>query len=143
MALDFPSSPTNGQVYTSAGGQRWQYESSSTSWKALGIAANISLSKATPLVILSKTASGQAAGLFGQTNGLTRWAVQVGNANAESGSNTGSDFSIDRYSDALVRHLVAESFEKFDNDSQILHAAHAAWNALARLELMLRERAKP
>jgi hypothetical protein len=29
-----------------------------------------------------------------------------------------------------------------DNESDILHAAHAAWNALARLELMLREHAE-
>jgi hypothetical protein len=27
-----------------------------------------------------------------------------------------------------------------DPDSQLLHASHAAWNALARLELMLREK---
>jgi hypothetical protein len=47
----------------------------------------------------------------------------------------------ERYSDAMVRHLVAES-EKgpWDNDSGILHAAHAAWNALARLEFLLREK---
>lgn len=45
-----------------------------------------------------------------------------------------------RYSDALVRHLLAEGRgELTDGDSKMLHAAHAAWNALARLELMLRE----
>jgi hypothetical protein len=45
-----------------------------------------------------------------------------------------------RYSDALVRHLLAEGRgELQDRDSGMLHAAHAAWNALARLELMLRE----
>jgi hypothetical protein len=43
-----------------------------------------------------------------------------------------------RYTSALMRHLCKESYEKFDAESQILHAAHAAWNALARLELMLR-----
>lgn len=47
---------------------------------------------------------------------------------------------INRYGDALVRHLAKE---EHDPDSGLLHAAHAAWNALARLELMLRERAKP
>lgn len=46
----------------------------------------------------------------------------------------------ERYSDAMVRHLLAEgSGEVTDNDSGLLHAAHAAWNALARLELKLRE----
>jgi len=46
----------------------------------------------------------------------------------------------ERYSDALVRHLLAEGKgEASDSDSGLLHAAHAAWNALARLELKLRE----
>lgn len=46
----------------------------------------------------------------------------------------------ERYSDALVRHLLAEGKgEVADGDSGLLHAAHAAWNALARLELKLRE----
>ena len=45
-----------------------------------------------------------------------------------------------RYSDAMVRHLVAEGEEEsHDPDSGIVHAAHTAWNALARLELLLRE----
>jgi hypothetical protein len=47
---------------------------------------------------------------------------------------------IDRYGDALVRHLCSEhKGEQADKDSGLLHAAHAAWNALARLELILRE----
>ena len=45
-----------------------------------------------------------------------------------------------RYGDAMLRHLLAEGAgELVDRDSGLLHAAHAAWNALARLELMLRE----
>lgn len=49
---------------------------------------------------------------------------------------------IDRYTDAMARHLLAEAMgEEFDSESKLLHAAHAAWNALARLELILRERA--
>lgn len=48
---------------------------------------------------------------------------------------------IERYSDALVRHLIAEGTGEFtDSDSGLPHAAHGAWNALARLELMLREK---
>jgi hypothetical protein len=43
-----------------------------------------------------------------------------------------------RYTDALLRHLLAEPREAFDEESGLLHAAHAAWNSLARLELMLR-----
>lgn len=46
---------------------------------------------------------------------------------------------IQRYTDAMYRHLAKESMgELLDQDSEILHAAHTAWNALARLDLMLR-----
>lgn len=45
-----------------------------------------------------------------------------------------------RYSDALVRHLGYEAEgEMVDPESGLLHASHAAWNALARLELFLIE----
>jgi hypothetical protein len=44
----------------------------------------------------------------------------------------------ERYSDALLRHLVKEQVEgRADADSGLDHAAHAAWNAMARLELLL------
>lgn len=47
---------------------------------------------------------------------------------------------VNRYSDALVRHVMSEGKgEILDADSGLLHAAHAAWNALARLELILKE----
>ena len=46
----------------------------------------------------------------------------------------------ERYTDALLRHLLAEGKgEALDAESELLHAAHAAWNALARLDLLLRE----
>ena len=47
---------------------------------------------------------------------------------------------IPRYSDAMVRHLVNESFEFNDVDTEQPHAAQVAWNALARLELILQDR---
>jgi len=43
-----------------------------------------------------------------------------------------------RYTAAMDRHRLAEVSEPNDPDSQIYHAAHLAWNALARLELILR-----
>lgn len=53
----------------------------------------------------------------------------------------GVDDGYNRYSDALVRHLIYEGEgEVLDLDSGLLHAAHAAWNALARLELLIKER---
>lgn len=48
-----------------------------------------------------------------------------------------------RYSDAMVRHLIYEAEgEVLDPDSGLLHAAHAAWNALARLEMLLETKDK-
>ena len=47
---------------------------------------------------------------------------------------------VDRYTDALGRHLLAEATgERCDPESELRHASHAAWNALARLDLMVRE----
>lgn len=48
-----------------------------------------------------------------------------------------------RYTDAMLRHLLSEGAgERYDPESGLLHAAHTAWNAIARLELELREYAK-
>jgi hypothetical protein len=45
-----------------------------------------------------------------------------------------------RYTDAMLRHILTEATgEQMDPDSGLRHAAHAAWNALARLDLMLRK----
>lgn len=50
--------------------------------------------------------------------------------------------AVSRYTDAMWRHVLAEGRgEVCDPDSGLLHAAHLAWNALARLDLMLRARA--
>ena len=47
---------------------------------------------------------------------------------------------IRRYDEAMMRHWLKEKAgEVADEDSNLLHAAHLAWNALARLDLMLRE----
>ena len=47
---------------------------------------------------------------------------------------------LERYTDAMYRHLLAEAAgQQCDAESGLAHAAHAAWCALARLELMLRE----
>ncbi len=47
---------------------------------------------------------------------------------------------VKRYGNALVRHHCARlGGETHDKDTALLHAAHAAWNALATLELILKE----
>lgn len=47
-----------------------------------------------------------------------------------------------RYTDGLGRHLLLQGVEQWDEGSRLLHAAHAAWNALARLELLLADGVK-
>lgn len=43
----------------------------------------------------------------------------------------------DRYTNALLRHLIAEEDNPIDAESNLLHATHVAWNALARLWFIL------
>lgn len=45
----------------------------------------------------------------------------------------------DRYTNAMLRHLVAEVDSTTDDESKMLHAAHVAWNALARLWFIIQE----
>ena len=45
-----------------------------------------------------------------------------------------------RYDDAKMRHWLKEKMgEKCDKDTALTHLAHEAWNALARLDLHIRE----
>jgi hypothetical protein len=47
---------------------------------------------------------------------------------------------VNRYNDALSRHLTREAIEgPYDAQTKLLHAAQRAWNALAVVELMLRD----
>lgn len=47
---------------------------------------------------------------------------------------------LERYADALSRHLLDHFSSSTDPESGLLHIAHAAWNALAVLELTLRNK---
>lgn len=51
---------------------------------------------------------------------------------------------IHRYGDALGRHelRIEDNFTRRDRDTGVLEATAVAWNALARLELILREEEK-
>lgn len=74
--------------------------------------------------------------------GLALLAVaEVGTHGADKYSRGGWECVIDgeqRYTDAMWRHLLRSAHESRDRDSGLTHAAHAAWNALAALELALR-----
>ena len=58
------------------------------------------LSMVYPAVTLNRAAPGTNAVLASQTGGLARWTIVVADGQAEAGGNTGSDFTIDRHSDA-------------------------------------------
>lgn len=50
------------------------------------------------------------------------------------------DNGINRYTDAMMRHLSKESKGEFtDVETELSHASSVAWNAIARLELILLE----
>lgn len=44
-----------------------------------------------------------------------------------------------RYTSAMIRHLLKEKEGMIDKDSGLLHASQVAWNALARLTFLLRK----
>lgn len=62
--------------------------------------ATITLSNAAPILTINKAASGADNYLLGQTAGSNRWIADLGNNVAESGANAGTNFDINRYSDA-------------------------------------------
>ena len=49
------------------------------------------------------------------------------------------DSGVERYTNAMDRHRLKEGIELHDDESGIYHAAHLAWNALARLELLIQQ----
>ena len=61
---------------------------------------NLTIAKTSPAIILNKAASTQDALITGQTAGVNRWNLALGNSTAEAGSAAGSDFEIYRYNDA-------------------------------------------
>jgi hypothetical protein len=61
---------------------------------------DLTITKSQPRVFLDKTSATEIAGVAGRLNGVGRWSLQLGNNVAESGGNTGSDFSLVRQNDA-------------------------------------------
>ncbi len=49
---------------------------------------------------------------------------------------------LNRYTAALLRHLTQENTQFADDESGFAHASHVAWNALARLQLIILEMEK-
>jgi len=80
--------------------------------------------------------------LFGFARALQQ-VGRVGTYGAKKYSDNGWESVPDgerRYTDAMFRHLMKEAEgEVIDPETELYHAAQTAWNALARLELMLRK----
>lgn len=112
-AFDFPPSPLVNQTYTLNG---VTYTWNGTAWVGGPIVdggayvlkagdtmtGNLVIDPPVnnPELHLDKPTSGKASVLRGKMNGADRWAMSFGNTVAESGSNTGSDFSLNRYDDS-------------------------------------------
>lgn len=61
---------------------------------------DLTIAKISPVLYLQKAASGQVSRVAGNTGSSLRWAMDLGDDTAESGSNAGSNFRIVRCSDA-------------------------------------------
>lgn len=87
MAYDFPSSPTNGQTYTPAGGQTYTWDAAGTKWTVTGTGLTSQTLGNRNLVIngdfsVDQRNSGAAPVISGPTSPpvytLDRWALNLG-----------------------------------------------------------------
>jgi hypothetical protein len=67
---------------------------------AISLAGNLTLAKASPQIFLDMSGGSQAASIISRNATLKRWEMHLGNGNPETGSNAGSDFAINRFTDA-------------------------------------------
>jgi hypothetical protein len=125
VGLQFPPAPIVGQPTYTWDGEKWVLQSAPSiplvpeapndgalygrqagAWqkgvKASGdtMTGTLIISDPSPVLVLNKPASGQQAYVVGENAGAARWAAFLGDSTAESGSNAGSNFQIDRYTDA-------------------------------------------
>jgi hypothetical protein len=64
---------------------------------------NLYINSNLPTLLINKQlTSGQTAAINGRVAGLDRWIVALGDSAPESGGNSGSNFTIQRYNDAGV-----------------------------------------
>jgi hypothetical protein len=97
-----PGGPTGG--IPDAPNDGFFYGRQSLAWVNGGIkfggTVNLQPNTGSAAFLLSKAAGANINQLQGRVGGTIRWGTQLGNATGETGSNVGSDFSIDRYNDA-------------------------------------------
>jgi len=63
---------------------------------------NLTINKVTPTIDLYASAAGQGSFIIGGVQNNNRWALALGDATTETGSNTGSNFGVYRYNDTGV-----------------------------------------
>jgi hypothetical protein len=90
----------------------------------------LTLQYAFPSLVLTKTAAAQYAAIYGSNGAAPRWSLTLGDNNAESGGNAGSNFQLTAYNDAGTPILTPLSINRVDgliflsgNPTQPLHAA--------------------
>jgi hypothetical protein len=67
---------------------------------SVGVYGDVYSTKVSPQINLNRTAVAQDGILYGKLNSVARWAVVMGDQTAETGSNSGSNWWLGRYSDA-------------------------------------------
>jgi hypothetical protein len=108
--------------------------------KGVGAGGNITSSVANAALIVSKTASGQNASVYGQINALNRWQMSLADVAAESSGNAGSNFSINRFNDAgtyIDTPFAINRASGISIFSQAVAAASYTVNALAATDAAL------
>src|SRR5262252_3991491 len=98
LAVRIFSTLANWDQVTNAGSSGYAMLAASNTFT--GGTQTIAPASGAPTLTLNKAASGQVNGLYGQTAGKNRWLVSPGSIAAESGSNAGSDFVVQRFDDA-------------------------------------------
>jgi hypothetical protein len=97
-----PGGPTGG--IPDAPNDGFFYGRQSLAWVNGGIkfggSTNIAPNTGSAIAMLSKAAGVNNNQLQGRVGGSLRWAMELGSATGESGGNSGSDFSIDRFNDS-------------------------------------------
>ena len=82
-----------------------------------------------PILAVNKLVSGQASSIQGQTAGVARWGLTLGDVLGESGTASGSDLRINRYNNSGA--LIDVPFWiKRDTGTVVLTGAHPAQEAM-------------
>lgn len=124
-----PASPAHGQLWWESDSGNlfiWYNDGTSSQWVQVNVPSDFTLASnfvqkagdtmtgplginhaATFALTLNKTDASKPNNILGQSLGVNRWFLTLGNNIAESGGDVGSDFSIYRYDDAGLNSAIA------------------------------------